>query len=312
MLKVIYIVGHERSGSTFLDILLGNHPEIVDVGELCTFYRFGPMEKRYCSCGKKIEECSFWKKVKESFTRRIKHKDFYKQIEIQDYFERKYNMPRWILDNLSSGKKLGQYLNVVDFLYQSIAEVSGKQIIVDSSKSRLRAYWISRLNQRGGINIYLVHLIRDGRGVVWSHKKLYKNLYEKELINRPEFIIKKSTLYLTSRWLRVNTLSKIVGKIYPTGKAIYMRYEDLVQDPVRELERISGIVGFDVFPLKTLLEENRPLSVAHLVGGNSLRMSKNITPKPDYEWEEKLPDITKRVFWGLAGWYAKKYGYKKI
>ncbi len=65
-------------------------------------------------------------------------------------------------------------------------------------------------------------------------------------------------------------------------------------------------------PIKNMLLENSPLSVAHVIGGNRIRMSQGIVLKPDYEWKEKLPDIAKQVFWVLAGWYAKKHGYQKL
>ncbi len=235
MLKLIYIVGHERSGSTLLDILLGSHPEIVSVGELCTFYRYGDIKEKRCSCGEKVVDCSFWNDVKKNFIKRMGKDDFVKQIKSQDYLEKKHNVPRLFL-SLLLGKKLKQYLNIVSSLYESIAAVSGEQIIVDSSKSRLRAYWMSGLSRRKKVDIYIIHLIRDGRGVIWSHKKLYKNLRKKG-INKLGFIVKESTWFVTLRWLRVNILSKSTSRKYKSDRAIYMRYEDLVQNPIKEIER---------------------------------------------------------------------------
>ena len=36
--QIIYIMGYGRSGSTLLDIILGNHPEIQSLGEVALFY----------------------------------------------------------------------------------------------------------------------------------------------------------------------------------------------------------------------------------------------------------------------------------
>ncbi len=311
MLKLIYIVGHERSGSTFLDILLGSHPEITSVGELCTFYRYGVVAEKRCSCGEKVVDCSFWNEVKRNFLQRTGKDYFIKQIKIQDYFEGKYNLPGWLFGSIFLDKKLKRYLDVACSLYQAIADVSGKQIIVDSSKSRLRAYWISGLARRKKVDIYVIHLIRDGRGVVWSHKKLYKNLREKG-VNKLGFMVKEATWFVTLRWLRVNILSDIVSRIYADNRVIYMRYEDLVQNPIQEIERILKAVGLDASPIKTMLLENSPLSPTHVIGGNGIRMSQGIVLKPDYEWKGEMPDTAKKLFWGMAGWYAKKHGYKNF
>ncbi len=58
-LKVVYVAGYGRSGSTVVSLLLGSHPDFVSVGELGEFdvdRRAG----RLCSCGETAEHCPFW------------------------------------------------------------------------------------------------------------------------------------------------------------------------------------------------------------------------------------------------------------
>ena len=59
-IKVIYISGIGRSGSTLLDIILSTSEKVFSVGEI---FKYNQMlrENIKCSCGKKVKDCSFWK-----------------------------------------------------------------------------------------------------------------------------------------------------------------------------------------------------------------------------------------------------------
>ncbi len=84
--KVLYITGAGRSGSTILDIVLGNHPDIESTGELSNLVRNGwiggeslkGIERKrvrvpICTCGRRTdipdvedaaEACPFWSSVR--------------------------------------------------------------------------------------------------------------------------------------------------------------------------------------------------------------------------------------------------------
>src|SRR5437773_1697066 len=49
--RVIYIMGAGRSGSTLLDTILASHPEVVGVGELVNLHSAGWTAKEICACG---------------------------------------------------------------------------------------------------------------------------------------------------------------------------------------------------------------------------------------------------------------------
>src|SRR5512139_803541 len=65
-LRVVYIAGVGRSGSTVLDSVLGNHPLIQSVGELSRLANDAWIQNFYCSCGKRSKECPFWVEVYEA------------------------------------------------------------------------------------------------------------------------------------------------------------------------------------------------------------------------------------------------------
>jgi len=66
-LRLVYIAGVARSGSTVLDSILGNHPLIQSVGELARLASDGWVQNFYCSCGKPSQECPFWVAVHEAW-----------------------------------------------------------------------------------------------------------------------------------------------------------------------------------------------------------------------------------------------------
>jgi hypothetical protein len=61
-IKVIYILGSARSGSTLLERLLGTSPLIHNLGEVSHIKQFVE-EDRNCSCGERISLCKYWQEV---------------------------------------------------------------------------------------------------------------------------------------------------------------------------------------------------------------------------------------------------------
>ena len=55
-------MGCGRSGSTILDILLGNSSQIESVGELVFALSRADVER--CSCGLSLSDCTFWSRVR--------------------------------------------------------------------------------------------------------------------------------------------------------------------------------------------------------------------------------------------------------
>ena len=58
---VLYIGGLGRSGSTLLDLMLGQVPGLCAVGELS--YLWARSDDDLCGCGERFAACAFWKQV---------------------------------------------------------------------------------------------------------------------------------------------------------------------------------------------------------------------------------------------------------
>ena len=58
-LRIVYIAGDGRCGSTLLDRVLGSLQGVASVNEAHEIWRFGAIENRYCSCRQRFRDCDF-------------------------------------------------------------------------------------------------------------------------------------------------------------------------------------------------------------------------------------------------------------
>jgi hypothetical protein len=190
-------------------------------------------------------------------------------------------------------------------LYRSIVEVSGKRIIVDSSKHPARALALS-LND--DINLKLIHLVRDGRGVLWSYKKRFD---KNEAGGVQSQIEPKPTWQIAIQWMAINLFSELAASRVSDGKRIRLRYEDFVASPKLALKRVGEIIDLDMKKLGTEVSDGRMMSVGHIIAGNRLRMKGRVRLNPDMEWKKKLAEKDKQLFESVAGWLVDRYGYHR-
>ena len=62
-MKVLYIAGVGRSGSTLLERMLGAVPGAVNTGELNAIFSRVSQQDQRCGCGEPFSECPFWREV---------------------------------------------------------------------------------------------------------------------------------------------------------------------------------------------------------------------------------------------------------
>ena len=159
---VIYIAGYGRSGSTVLDILLGNHPKIASGGELWQLPFLWQVRDIRCTCGKAFTECALWQNsaVKEYFSPQLAD-----QILSIEKLSHIYKL---------IGGKIDQpareiYRDYHRSLFGSFAKHTGKEYIVDSSQSSWPvAGRFLALQQIAGLEVYVIHLVRNGLDTMQS------------------------------------------------------------------------------------------------------------------------------------------------
>lgn len=305
-------MGAGRSGSTALEAMLGDHEDVVAVGELNNVFSKRWQEDVHCSCGALTLQCSVWRDVQKRFCEITGLKSFHDHWEAHTKYEefkpRSLGIPQWM--RLTYAEKIGgpdvrewQARNYA--VYQAVADVTGKRVIVDSTKTPIRG---RVLCMTPGLDVRLVHLIRDVRGVAWSRQKAYRKNPALGLNKDNEPVpIWRSVAY----WTVMNTLSSMVRTRYEDCPSLLVRYEDYTRQPLAEFARISEVVGLDYGPIAERLVDGQPVRPQHTSAGNPVRMLGAIKLSPDFEWMQKLPEADRKACWRLAGLMMRAYGYEK-
>ena len=337
--KVLYITGLGRSGSTILDIVLGNHPDIESVGEVGNLAlngwisreSLGGIDSRklripICTCGKRLdvgyvhtpdEACPFWSSVRREWVERTSPESIEGYPKLQNDFEPQRRWPRLLYEGRRRSASFQSYATLTRTFFESIRAVSGKPIIVDSSKSPSRAFAFGMIP---GIDLYVVHLVRDGRGVIASHIGSFRDdrragvKRDKEGRLMWKTAARRKVMYLVSvvRWVVRNLATQWVCARLGPNKTMRLRYEDFVADPRGALERIGSLLDLDLTELADAASSGKPMQAGHNVGGNRTKKSGTITLRPDaQEWRTALSPTEQRLSWALMGWLMRPYGYKR-
>jgi len=187
-------------------------------------------------------------------------------------------------------------------LFEIVQRGSGNHVISDSSKSPARALALSLVK---GIDVFVVHLVRDVRGVVLSNRKQHARRQARGAGS--DFAAVPRTIV---NWVIVNAASSRLRARMPAGQSALVRYEDLIADPARVLETLGKHAGIDLAgALAQRLRERTFLNENHLFNGNHIRLNAKITLSLDTEWKTALPAFDQRLSMTLAGRVMKSLGY---
>ena len=168
--RVLYIAGMMRSGSTLLGRLLGELPGAVHVGELGLFTTPNFPVVAGCECRRSVAECGFWQAVCDCAGGFDSGELDALQATRGEY--RLRTLPRLLLPKTpKQTRRLDDYLAALGRLYAAVQEVSGARVIVDGSKDPIHAFLLSRVPS---VDLQVVHLVRDSRAVAFSHQRVKK------------------------------------------------------------------------------------------------------------------------------------------
>lgn len=306
-MKILYLMGAGHVGSTVIDVVIGAHPRIESLGEAwkLPLAWADPESERVCACGAAIAECAFWREARKLWAQQVGDDDVARFVALMRRFDGSGNAlawPRMLRSRLRPSAEFREYARRNLALYEAVVRVAGKAAVVESSLSPRRAFVLSCTP---GIELHLVHVVRDGRGVIWSHKNPAKAALRKSF--EP-----KTTRHVTRYWLTANLQSGFVFAQLPPERRLRLRYEDFATDPDAALARLGAFVGEDLSGLLTPERAIRqPAPPRHTPGGNRVRLQQDVQVRQDFGWQEQLPAQDRAFFWRWAGWLARRYGYSR-
>lgn len=255
--KLIYILGAGRSGTTLLDIMLGNNSNAVSLGEINRFYKRSGQPPHRDSDSSTYK---FWTIIKSN----LKDKGHSNLSELNSLFQKNEYHTSFLKTIFKINNH--KYRNCLNDMYIAINEKSNKEVIIESSKYPCRALNISNYVKNKDLSIHYIYLKKDPVSVVSS--------FQKADIEQP----KKGFLSANLYYFFVNILCSVILFIIKLKghNTKIIKYEDLVANPVEVLVDLQYHFKIDQQELINKIENNTPLETGLLFDGNRIRLEDSI------------------------------------
>ena len=302
---VLYIGGIGRSGSTLLDRMLGQLPGFVSVGELVFLWERGVARNERCGCGVAFRECPFWTAVGERAFGGWDAVDTAAAIERKRMVDRNRFLPLllapWVPSRFATA--LRSHTEALGRVYRAIADESGADVIVESSKHVSTAALLRRVPD---VDLRVVRLIRDPRGVAFSWAK---EVHRPDSTSGPSVMARIGPGRAAVRWLSYNVLMEVARLGRPSS---LVRYESLVRRPAETVRELASLAGRpDLGPPSFVDGDRIRLGVDHTVAGNPLRFRTGaIELRVDDAWTTKMSRRDRGIVTVLTWPALAGYGYR--
>lgn len=269
----VFLLGSQRSGTTMLRLMLNNHPNLAIPHESVFITVYFPKLSHYGdlrdhdNAKRLLEDVSQHPQVRRG-----------KLIVNSDA----------ILD-----RPIETYRDFIDAIFQTYAAALGKPRWGDKTPSYTADIDIIR-----GIfpDAKIVHLVRDGRDVVLSHKSI-----EWASGNLPKLVLD---------WQWKTTIAHKVGAVLKDD-FLEIRYEDLVRRPEEILRSICRFIDEPYEPAMLNYSER----AKDVVPAESLKWHRNSIMPPDPSqvnmWKTRLSKAERIIFEQLAGETLDLFGYER-
>ncbi len=310
-IRVLYLGGVGRSGSTLLSRMLGQLPGHCAVGELVEHMWDNGLQGDWpCGCGQPTAKCEFWAEVGRKAFGGWDAVDLTEVLKLKNSIDRTQYIPLLLVPWFfpSFHRRLQQYTEFLTRLYRAVAEVSGARVIVDSSKHPATLYL---LRHARGIDLRVALLVRDPRGVAYSWSKTDVRLHDSG--DKVRYMPTWGARLAGRRWLTVNAM--VAALRWLGVPVIRVRYEDLVEHPLRELERVEALVGEQLPAGGPEFLHGREVELAptHIVSGNPIRFNTGrVALRQDTAWRQALPVSNRRIVEAVTWPLRRRYGYRRM
>jgi len=267
--QILYVMGTGRSGSTILEILLSANDEVCSVGELTYIFKDGYAADETCACGAAFRDCDFWRSVQGRLS--------LSPCESHQYAGLFHNID-WhmgffkLIFRCVSRENVSSYNRINEMLYEACASVTGKKVIVDSSKYPARALMLHRLFRS---SVKIICLTRSPGGLL--------NAFQKAGVEQPA----KSPFAVFAYYSFVLLCCRLVSLI--TKNVLFITFEELKTLPVETIRKIEKFTGISFEQTIQTLEENAAFTPGHIITGNRLRKQKSIYFRTKHAVHTQVP-----------------------
>ncbi len=305
-IKVLFIVGFGRSGTTLIDNILGQIDGFFSLGELVYVWDRCLRDNRLCGCGEPFAECPEWTPIVARAASDLSGADLDRLIAARESLT-----PGGVITRSRFGRRPLSGAGARELIerhvgfYRAVRERTGCRVLVDSSKLPGFGY---ALKQHPDVEPTFVHVVRDSRPVAysWRKKKVYDPSGEK-----PMYMSRFSLAASCRLWLKWNLATEVLCS-RPRERYLRLRYEDFADHPRRAVERLVEAVGEGGAELPFESSHEVRMAANHSVGGNPSRFqSGTVTVRRDEAWRERLSRGQRLAVTALTWPLLLRYGYPK-
>jgi hypothetical protein len=301
--KVLYVAGSGRSGSTILDRILGQLDGFFSAGELCNLWERGLLARRRCGCGTPVPDCPVWGPI---LTDAFGGPDRVDAAGFAAAARRRLNVrsiPALLLDRDGRGGTADDaYRAALARLYRAVQRHTGCRVLVDSSKSPVYARLLAATP---GLEVAVVHLVRDPRATAWSflRKKRLPDFGDDRLM------VRQHPLVSARRWSLWQAATELLWR-GRSGRYLRLRYEDFVRDPQPAVRRIVALAGEAPAGSPFTGPATVRLAATHSVSGNPNRFGTGeVELRADEEWRRAMRTTDRAMVTALTWPLLLRYGY---
>lgn len=310
MTTVVEIGGSGRNGSTLVDRVLGQLDRVVAVGELVHLPQRGLVDDELCGCGETFRACDFWQAVGARAVGGWDRVDAHELRALQHRVDRNRYIP-WLVTMRGRSPvaraDLTRWAEFLAAVYAAIAAESGADVVVDSSKHASTAFLLRRVP---GVDLRVVHLTRDSRGVAHSWSKTVRRPEARPRSAEGDEVLRLSPLDASARWV---ASSALFDALRLSGVAMTtVRYEDFVADVSGEVGRIWRDLRLGAVPSLSAVAGDGyvELCATHSVAGNPSRFrSGRIALTRDDAWRTDMAPATRRLVTASTAPVLVRHGY---
>ena len=294
--KVLYIMGRGRGGSTVLANVLGELDGFFSAGEVRSLWDPIVSSGGRCGCGDPVESCEVWSRVIEGVDAR-------EVSRLQNEVVRERNLPRIIRQRNRGGyPALDDFARAMGEVYRRLAAITNSRVIVDSSK---RPSYGAFLRSLPGISVFYLHLVRDPRASAHSWKQR-----RHESATPGAVVTQRGALDSTLRWDLLNLEAEVVRISETPLTFARLRYEDFVAEPRATTMRLAAFAGELVEP--TPFEDDRcvHMGVHHTIAGNPSRYASGLVRIRDSgDWRRTQSRSDRWITTLMSAPLLHRYGY---
>lgn len=303
-IKVLYIGGSSRSGTGILGRVFSRISGVAHGGELRRLWSHGLRPGRPCDCGRPHADCPVWSKLLvpgatylEPSLAELASVQEAAAPETHAWWNALKILSKRSSPEASSAK--ARYCTLYTDLYKAFARATGSSVILDNSKNPSDA---ALLAEASDITVYSVQIVRDPRGVLFSHRK-------RSTPDNPGRAQPIETMKYAVYWMLRQITFDSIRRRYGPDRSLLVIYEQLMEDPNQVLEAACRLLGEDIPADKLQLGVPLQMPEVHGPDGSGRFSPTQVVLRADDRWRRELHLFDRLLMTFLTFPFLLRYGY---